>query len=121
MTFSTINITMDLRIENESFAGDAFMRHPIFLFFRSSIVILLFYALYRLLTFNGGRFTLLKKEVAMADYTDLNRRLDADNGNCHVPNELTRRAILEADEMITDPRTITYADVEEALSELNKD
>ena len=57
----------------------------------------------------------------MADYTDLNRRLDADDKICHKPNDVTRRAILEADEMSTDPRTNYYADVEEALSELNKE
>ena len=58
----------------------------------------------------------------MADYTDINRRPGVDGDmNRHVPNELTRRAILEADEMITDPRTIYYTNVEDALSELNKD
>ena len=58
----------------------------------------------------------------MADYTDINRRPDAeDDMNRRKPNDVTRRALLEADEMITDPRTITYADVEEALTELNKD
>ena len=57
----------------------------------------------------------------MADYTDLNRRLDADGDmNRHEPNDLTRRAMLEADEMTDDPRTNYYTDVEEALSELNK-
>ena len=123
MTISTFNATINLRNENESFAGDAFMRHPIFLFFRSSIVIILFsYGRYLSLTFHGGRFTLLKKEVAMADYTDFNRRPDAvGDMNCHEPNDVTRRALLEADEMIDDPHTITYADVEEALTELNKD
>ena len=121
MTISTIKITIDTRIENESFAGDAFMRHPIFLFFRSSIVIILFCARYLSLTFHGGRFTLLKKEVAMADYTDLNRRPGVDGEkNRHEPNDVTRRALIEADEMIDDPRTNYYADVEDALSELNK-
>ena len=58
----------------------------------------------------------------MADYTDLNRRPNADGDmNRHEPNDLTRRALLEADEMIDDPRTNYYADVEEALRELNKD
>ena len=58
----------------------------------------------------------------MADYTDLNRRPDVDGDmNRHEPNDLTRRALLEADEMIDDPRTIYYTDLEEALSELNKE
>lgn len=58
----------------------------------------------------------------MADYTDLNRRPHVeDNMNRHEPNDVTRRALLEADEMIDDPRTIYYTDVEEALNELNKD
>lgn len=58
----------------------------------------------------------------MADYTDINRRPGVDGDmNRHVPNELTRRAILKADEMNDDPRTIYYTDVEEALTELNKD
>ncbi len=58
----------------------------------------------------------------MADYTDINRRPDAeDDMNRRKPNDVTRRALLEADEMNDDPRTITYADVEEALTELNKD
>ena len=58
----------------------------------------------------------------MADYTDLNRRPDANGDmNRHEPNDLTRRALLEADEMIDDPRTNYYTDVEEALTELNKD
>ena len=58
----------------------------------------------------------------MADYTDLNRRPDAyGDMNRHEPNNVTRRALIEADEMIDDPRTIYYADVEKALTELNKD
>ena len=58
----------------------------------------------------------------MADYTDLNRRPHVeDNMNRHEPNDVTRRALLEADEMIDDPRTIYYTDVEEALSKLNKE
>ena len=58
----------------------------------------------------------------MADYTDFNRRTDAeDNINRHEPNDVTRRAMLEAEVMIDDPRTIYYTDVEDALSELNKD
>ena len=58
----------------------------------------------------------------MTDYTDLNRRPDAGSDmNRHEPNKLTRRAILEADKMIDDFRAIYYADVKDALSELNKD
>ena len=58
----------------------------------------------------------------MADYTDLNRRPDAGSDmNRHEPNDLTRRALLEADAIIDDPRTIYHTDVEEALTELNKD
>ena len=58
----------------------------------------------------------------MADYTDFNLRPDAgDDMNRHEPNDVTRRALLEADEMIDDPRTNYYTDAEEALSELNKD
>ncbi len=58
----------------------------------------------------------------MADYTDLNRRTDAeDDMNRHEPNDVTHRALIEADEMIDDPRTNYYADVEEALTELNKE
>ena len=57
----------------------------------------------------------------MAYYTDLNRRPDADGDmSRHDPNDLTRRALLKAEEMIDDPRTNYYTDVEEALSELNK-
>ncbi|WP_159435155.1 hypothetical protein [Aedoeadaptatus urinae] len=57
----------------------------------------------------------------MADYTNMDRRPDADDDmNRHKPNDVTRRALIEADEMIDDPRTIYYADVEDALSELNK-
>ena len=58
----------------------------------------------------------------MADYTNMDRRPDADGDmNCHEPNGVTRRALLKADEMIDDPRTVYYTDVEEALTELNKD
>ena len=58
----------------------------------------------------------------MADYTDMDRRPDAvDDMNRHKPNDVTRRVLLEADEMIDDPGTNYYTDVEEALSELNKD
>ena len=58
----------------------------------------------------------------MADYTDLNRRPDADDDmNRHKPNDVTRRALIEAEVMIDDPRTIYYTDLEEALSELNKE
>ena len=58
----------------------------------------------------------------MADYTDLNRRLEADGDmNRHEPNDVTRRALLKAEEMTDDPRTNYYTDVEEALTELNKD
>ena len=42
LTASVIKITIDARTENESFAGDAFMRYPIFLFLRNLIVITLF-------------------------------------------------------------------------------
>ena len=57
----------------------------------------------------------------MADYTDLNRRPGVDGEkNRHEPNDMTRRALLKAEEMIDDPRTNYYTDVEEALSELNK-
>ena len=58
----------------------------------------------------------------MADYTDLNRRPDTDDDmNRHEPNDMTRRALLKAEEMIGDPRTTYYTNVEEALTELNKD
>lgn len=58
----------------------------------------------------------------MADYTNMDWRTDAeDDMNRHEPNDLTRRALLEAEVMIDDPRTNCYTDVEEALSELNKD
>ncbi|WP_167627196.1 hypothetical protein [Aedoeadaptatus pacaensis] len=58
----------------------------------------------------------------MADYTDFNLRPGVDGDvNRHEPNDVTRRAMLEADEMIDDPRTIYYTHVEEALSELNKE
>ena len=57
----------------------------------------------------------------MADYTDLNRRPDAyGDMNRHEPNNVTRRALIEAEVMIDDPRTNYYTDAEEALSELNK-
>ena len=57
----------------------------------------------------------------MADYTDFNRQLDcSDEKNRHEPNDMTRRALLEADEMIDDHRTNYYTNVEEALTELNK-
>lgn len=58
----------------------------------------------------------------MADYTDMDRRPDAvGDMNRHKPNDVTRRAMIEAEVMIDDPRTIYYTDVEEALTELNKD
>ena len=58
----------------------------------------------------------------MAYYTDLNRRPDDDGDmNRHEPNDVTRRALIEAEVMIDDPRTIYYTDLEEALSELNKE
>lgn len=57
----------------------------------------------------------------MADYTDLNRRPGVDGEkNRHEPNDMARRALLKAEEMIDGPRTNYYTDVEEALTELNK-
>ena len=41
--------------------------------------------------------------------------------NGHEPNDITREAIREAERLTADPRTQYFSDVEEALTELNKD
>ena len=108
------------RIENESFAGGAFMRHPIFIplqvnrdrsFFTLSFLTLAFFC-----------HKLIKKEITMANFVNDNRRSDFDDDfNGHEPNEVTRNALLEADRLTNDPHTRYFSNVEEALEELKKD
>lgn len=58
----------------------------------------------------------------MANFLDLNRRYDVDDDvSRHVPNDVTREALKEAERLAADPRTRYFSDVEEALAELNKD
>ena len=58
----------------------------------------------------------------MANFLDLNRRSDVDDDvSRHVPNDVTREALKEAERLAADPRTRYFSDVEEALTELKKD
>ncbi|MEQ3354402.1 hypothetical protein AAA081_08875 [Aedoeadaptatus acetigenes] len=58
----------------------------------------------------------------MTNFLDLNRRSDVDDDSSrHVPNDVTREALREAERLAADPRTRYFSDVEEALAELKKD
>ena len=58
----------------------------------------------------------------MANFVNGNWQSDFDDDlSRHKPNDVTREALREAKQLITDPRTRYFTNVEEALEELKKD
>ena len=58
----------------------------------------------------------------MASFVEGNRRSDFNDDLIgHKPNDVTRNALLEAEQLTNDPHTRYFSNVEEALEELKKD
>lgn len=58
----------------------------------------------------------------MANFVNGKLQADFDDDlSRHVPNDVTREALKEAERLAADPRTRYFSDVEEALAELKKD